>query len=158
MEEEEIVVLVEIVRRSRALTNDVFPLPHFDDSIDYAICEAAEYLDARLRLRRTEDKRNHRRAADPRAEWGQCGYMIASALMQCEYEPSPAPRWSSGVYAVIERLALAHSGDTDSLAQALSLWSRECRAYGWQPAKLLAETCAAFEKKHIPAGVERWAA
>lgn len=94
--------LVHLVEMSRAITRDVFPLPNFEDCIDYAICESAEYLDARLRIRRTEDKRNHRRTADPRAEWGQCGYMIASALMQCEYAPVESFGWHRGAYVVNE--------------------------------------------------------
>lgn len=144
---------------SRAITRDVFPLPNFEDCIDYAICEAAEYLDARLRIRRTEDKRNHRRAADPRAEWGQCGYMIASALMQCEYTPVESFGWHSGAWVVIERLAGARiNQDADQVYQAFLSWIDECRAYGWDPRRLLTSTCVQFEKKHISAQRSTWMA
>lgn len=141
--------LIHLVETSRAVTRDVFPLPNFEDCIDYAICEAAEYLDARLRIRRTEDKRNHRRAADPRAEWGQCGYMIASALMQCEYTLVEPFGWNGDAYVVIERLAVARiNQDADYVYLAFLSWIDECRAYRWDSRRLLASTCAQFEKKH----------
>ena len=51
--------LVEIVRQSRERTEGVFPLPPTWDSVDYAITEIGETIDAQLRIKRNGDKRNH---------------------------------------------------------------------------------------------------
>ena len=163
---------VEIVRESRERTNSVFPLPDVDSCIDYAITEAGEYLDAVLREKRDTDKRNRDKDHDARKEWGQCGYMIASALIQIDVE-----EWNGDSIVLIAANFLAHDciaglcefrthtsfwilGETEprtaymkeafDLHDALVAWVALCRRYGWEPAALLRETCAAFERKHLP--------
>lgn len=76
--------------------------------------------------------------------------MIASALMQCEYAPVESFGWHRGAYVVIERLAVARiNQDADQVYLAFLSWIDECRAYGWDSQRLLASTCAQFEKQHL---------
>ena len=49
-----------------------------------------EFFDAELRATASGELRNNDKAHDPRSEWGQAGYMIASALIQStNIEPMP---------------------------------------------------------------------
>lgn len=142
---------VEMVEESRDRTAETFPLPSVFDCIDYAICEAAEMLDALLRSRRTGDKRNNERQVDARAEWGQCGYMIASALIQTNYEPHTYyDEYADGqmvVYDCIHWLAREQMERDASLVDAMGCWVFYCQSQGWDAKKLLRETCAEFERK-----------
>lgn len=72
-----------IVLRSRNRLDGCFPWPQtLIANAEYALTEAAEYLDALLRIRRSTDKRNRNKDHDPLKELGQCGYMIASGLLR----------------------------------------------------------------------------
>mgnify|MGYP000875163564 FL=1 len=154
--------LIEIVRVSRCGTNGVFPLPDVDSCIDYAITEAGEYLDAVLRERRNGDKRNNDKQHNPRKEWGQCGYMIASAIIQVpnidsydndDFEAYESPD-NTTLYQVIAFLCNVRDDvtgrDTPEL-DALDFWHAFAVKCGWNPADLLNETCADFERKHLRA-------
>lgn len=148
--------LVSIVQESRNLTALVFPLPDVADCVDYAITEAGEYLDAVLREKRQGDKRNHEKDSDRRKEWGQCGYMIASAMMQienCPVETAIPPDNGGSVYSVLVSLCGYQrrvTDDPDWLAEALEDWSTVCECESWDATDLLMDTCAAFERKHLP--------
>ena len=154
--------LIEIVSASRYGTNGVFPLPDSDSCIDYAITEAGEHLDAVLRERRNGDKRNNDKQHNPRKEWGQCGYMIASAIIQHD----DAKRWDAdcwfaerepdfvGFYDVMLALCGARMfGDGSGIDEldVLDSWHAFAVKCGWNPADLLSETCADFERKHLRA-------
>lgn len=142
---------VGIVAGSRARTAWVFPLPDAPGCVDYAICEAAETLDAILRERRAGDKRNNVKEHDARREWGQCGYMIASGLMQTDYDVTDyrMVQIEGTIYDVLHALAIeAMSADT-SLVDALAEWYGYCQWQEWDADALLRETCAEFERKHL---------
>jgi len=173
--------LIEIVRVSRCGTKGVFPLPDGNGCIDYAITEggetvkafrdmcidaalfnATEYLDAVLRQNRSGDKRNNDRNHTPRKEWGQCGYMIASAIIQVpnidsydndDFEAYESPD-NTTLYQVIAFLCNVRDDvtgrDTPEL-DALDFWHAFAVKCGWNPADLLSETCADFERKHLRA-------
>ena len=98
--------LVEIVRASRERTDSVFPLPDVGSCIDYAITEAGEYLDAILRDKRNGDKRNNSKDHDARKEWGQCGYMICSAIIQTNTDHLDRFDWEP--YITAPELSLIH--------------------------------------------------
>ena len=142
--------LVEIVRQSRERTAGVFPLPDVAGCVDYAITEAGETLDAKLRMERNGDKRNHEKERNMRKEWGQTGYMIASAIIQipdCEME---VPDFAGGIYVLIYALAMSRiTDDYGYLTESIASWYEVCGDNLWQPAELLTETCAAFERKHL---------
>ena len=143
--------LVEIVRASRERTDSVFPLPTIEDCIDFAITEAAEYIDA---LKRENDtyKRNNDKAHNKRNELGQAAYMVCSAFIQM---PPAAIQFSyageESIYDMIMWLCLVRTNDEDSLPDALQVYVNLCMAEGYNPADLLRETCAAFERKHLQA-------
>ena len=154
--------LVDIVQKSRQRTAAYFPLPDIKSCIDYAITESAEHLDAVLREKRNGDKRNNAKEHNARKEWGQCGYMVASAIIQdmptelSTVDIWDCNMWSSdkNVYAVLVILANIQSGEfyTDyRYIDALDVWHSVSHALGYDSAELLRETCAAFEAKHIPA-------
>ncbi len=145
--------LVEIVRESRERTNSVFPLPDVDSCIDYAITEAGEYLDAILREKRNNDKRNRAKAHDARKELGQAAYMVCSAFIQM---PDEAIQLSyegdESIYDMLMWLCLYRTAlDETALPDALQVYINLCMAEGYNPADLLRETCAAFEHKHLQA-------
>ena len=144
--------LVQIVRESRNMTAMVFPLPDVDGCVDYAITEAGEYLDAIKREERTGDKRNHDKAHDKRKEWGQCGYMIASAMIQISNCRMMAyANDNVTLYFVLSDLCdYRINGYTNTLADALGNWLSVCEYDNWDAAELMAETCNAFERKHLP--------
>ncbi len=145
--------LVSIVQESRDLTALAFPLPDVAGCVDYAITEAGEYLDAILRAKRTGDKRNNVKDSDERKEWGQCGYMIASAMIQipdCEMESDCD---YSDIYSVLQRLCNERQFTSVfgwNLADALAIWHTVCHTNGWNATDLLIDTCTAFEYKHLP--------
>ncbi len=152
--------LVEIVRESRELTEGVLPLPDVDGCIDYAITESGgEHLDALLRERRTGDKRNNDKAHDARSEWGQTGYMIASAIIQTDTSYLDSIDWQpyitmveGNLYVVIARLCDIRVGlsvGDNPLIDAFDQWHAYALKCGYNPPDLLRETCAAFEAKHL---------
>jgi len=131
----------------------VFPLPDVDGCVDYAITEAGEYLDAIKREERTTDKRNRDKAHDKRREWGQCGYMIASAMIQIPECEMQSDNSESDIYTVLELLCGFRKWPNEvgwQLADALEIWNSLCRLNSWNAAVLMAETCNAFERKHLP--------
>lgn len=152
---------VAIVQESRWRTDGVFPLPDVNSCIDYAITEAGEYLDAVLREKRDTDKRNNDKEHSTRKEWGQCGYMIASAIIQIDTHHLDDLDWQpyidtdeGDVYIVIARLCeiqtgYALLGSDNPTVDALDQWHAFAVKCGWNPAELLRETCAAFEAKHL---------
>ena len=152
---------VEIVRDSRQRTAGVFPLPDVAACVDYAITEAAETIDARLRAQRAGDKRNNGKELDERREWGQAGYMIASALMQATnwYDYGAGEnQLKVSLYLTLSWLAnfvVSCDNDEDdsmaALALAMSYWHTFCEYRQWDAAELLRETCVAFEAKHLTA-------
>lgn len=152
---------VEIVRESRQRTAGVFPLPDVAACIDYAITEAAEAIDARLRAQRAGDKRNNGKELDERREWGQAGYMIASAIIQIDTSCLYSYDWDcyvnaldGSVYAVIRALCYIQddcAGTENPHVDVMDEWNAYAERNGWQPAELLRETCAAFEAKHLSA-------
>lgn len=144
--------LVEIVRESRQRTAGVFPLPDVAGCVDYAITEAGETLDAKLRMERTGDKRNHAKDADMRKEWGQTGYMIASALIQIDDCPMETPVVGGSIYTVLVALCSFQMSPTDSvdwILDSLADWYSICDDNNWEATELLSETCVAFERKHL---------
>lgn len=149
--------LVNIVQASRERTNAVFPLPDIHSCIDYAITEIGEYIDAVLRERRNGDKRNNDKAHSPRSEWGQCGYMIASAIIQDELPPMDTLDWEafrSGAtaYSVLIDACEIQAGTAIEYAPLVDLldsWQCYACINGWEPKQLLRDTCAAFERKHL---------
>lgn len=145
--------LVAIVRESRWRTDGVFPLPDVDSCIDYAITEAGEYLDAVLREKRNGDKRNHDKAHNARNELGQAAYMACSALIQMPPETlQMSYAGDKSIYDMMMWLCLYRTAeDETALPDALQVYVNLCRCEGYDPADLLRETCAAFERKHIPA-------
>ena len=153
--------LVDIVRQSRERTAGVFPLPTVDDCIDFAITEAAEYIDA-LKRENAAYKRNNDKAHNARNEWGQTGYMICSAIIQIDTHHLDAADWEpyiesdeGDVYIVIARLCEIQTGyallvSNTPTVDVLDQWHAFAVKCGWNPADLLRETCAAFEAKHLP--------
>jgi hypothetical protein len=142
--------LVEMVRQSRERTAGVLPLPDVPGCVDYAITEAGETLDAKLRMERTGDKRNHAKDADMRKEWGQTGYMIASAMIQVDGCPMEANVYGGTIHTVLWALAMSRiTEDFGYLVDALTYWVGVCSVNHWSAAELLTETCAAFERKHL---------
>ena len=147
--------LIDIVYESRQRMADTFPLPSFGDCVRYAITEGGEMIDAQLRQEREYHRRNNSRNVDPRTEFGQMGYMIASALIQNTppvfaqeiYHQSPT------VYSVL--IPLNKYMDVQNVwrafpslvVTAMATWADACTGYGWDAADLLTETCAAFEAK-----------
>lgn len=106
-----------------------------------------------LRAKRTGDKRNNVKDSDIRKEWGQCGYMIASAMMQIDDCPMITPNVGGTVYTVLVALCsyrMSPSGTVEWLTDALSDWESVSGDNGWTAAELMAETCNAFERKHLP--------
>lgn len=148
----DVVQLVRIVSNSRARTNLVFPLPDVSGCVDYAITEAAEYLDAKIRTRRNGDKRNNERNINERIEWGQCGYMIASGLMQTDYDLQGYASDGGTIYDVLHWLAQEAVEMDGSLIDAMINWVIVCQFEDWNPAQLLRDTCADFERKHVKEG------
>lgn len=150
--------LVEIVRVSRERTAGVFPLPTVDDCIDFAITEAAEFIDA---LKRENDtyKRNNDKEHNKRNEWGQTGYMICSAIIQTDTDHLDRFDWEpyitaaeGNLYVVITRLCDVRTGlafEENPTIDALDHWNAYAELCGYNPADLLRETCAAFERKHL---------
>lgn len=150
--------LVDIVRQSRERTAGVFPLPTVDDCIDFAITEAAEYIDA-LKRENAAYKRNNDKEHSTRKEWAQTGYMICSAIIQQNTDHLDRFDWEpyitaaeGSVYVVIARLCDIRSGttvDENPTVDALDWWNAYAELCGYDPADLLRETCAAFEAKHL---------
>lgn len=142
--------LVDIVRQSRERTAGVFPLPTVDDCIDFAITEAAEYIDA-LKREDATYKRNNDKAHNKRSELGQAAYMVCSAFIQMP--PETLQRSYEGdetIYDMLMWLCLYRTAeDETALPDALQVYVNLCAYNGWNPAELLRETCAAFEAKHL---------
>lgn len=151
--------LIDMVWLSRQNTAAYFPLPDASSCIDYAITEAGEYLDAKLRERRNGDKRNRDKEHDARKEWGQCGYMIASAIIQTRIpDDYIVTEWLDRlrIYTFIANLCDIQDGrqtGKDATMIAIDMWAHLAQKWGWDAVELTAETCEAFERKHIPAEV-----
>jgi hypothetical protein len=109
----------------------VFPLPDAPGCVDYAIYEAAETLDAILRDKRTGDKRNNDKQPNARREWGQCGYMIASGIMQTDYELFGIGFPNGTLYDVLHYLTQEALDMDGSLVEAFQEWAAYCDYEGW---------------------------
>ena len=168
----------ERVRKSRELTNGVFPLPSVLDCIRYAITELAEYDDALLRQERTGDKRNNDKAHDPRGELGQALYMLLSAYVQWDEAPRGLyyplgvdEQWIGrtlyfGALAELGFLADYVLSTVDKETpehereEYRNILSKADDAYeniyalamfrGWPVDALIDDTCTLFEAKHAP--------
>lgn len=153
--------ILQRVVDSRWETNLTFPCPNCEDSTWYALSEAGETASSLMYQRRPADKRNNNRDRDPRAEWGQCGYMIATAINNESFEPVARildlPP-TSAYCQTVESLSIAldyeaqgfHNEAILNLASALDSWVDFCTLNGWDAEALIDETCAAFEAKHAP--------
>jgi hypothetical protein len=150
--------LIETVRGSRQRTAAYFPMPDAGSCIDYAITEAAEYLDAYLRAHRADDKRRQDKDHSMVKEWGQCGYMLVSALIQHDLRLNPEDCElmfaddGIEVYGVIQQMCGARKdGERGVLFDAIDLWT--CFAMQTlhvEPLALMVETCRHFEDKFVP--------
>ncbi len=145
------------VEQSRSKTNATFPLPDVRGCLRYAFTEVGETEDAFLRMERATDKRNNVKGGtieDARREWGQVGFMLASAAIQMgdisgNYSFDsfvPSIYITSGI---IGNMLQAHINVVD-VVLALKSWVDFCDKQGWEPKGLIDETCKAFEDKHIP--------
>jgi hypothetical protein len=169
--------LIEMVRESRQRTAAHLPLPDAGACIDYAITEsgeylkaltqayideaiisATEYLDAYLRAHRKGDKRRQDKEHSMVKEWGQCGYMLASAAIQMDSlsKDEDYSLWCSNnkvtVYDVLRRICLEPlPQQMGNLLDSLDMWA--CFAMQTlhiDPLALMAETCQYFENKFMP--------
>lgn len=171
--------LIETARKSRQRTATYLPLPDADACIDYAITEsgeylkaltqayideaiisATEYLDAYLRAHRKGDKRRQDKDHSMVKEWGQCGYMLASAAIQMDLDavdfyPEDYELLYLGesvtVYHLIGVLCNVRLARSCCLLESLDLWA--CFAMQTlhvDPVALMAETCQYFEDKFMP--------
>lgn len=166
----------ERVKLSRERTATTFPLPTPRDCIRYAITELAEYDDALLRIERTGDLRNNARQPDPRAELGQCVYMLLSAYVQLDEEPavyheetSKPERWmlKFSYYDAMASLAMTADDVLSSTDVDVPVYERSTKevivaqadeaynsllmvaeSHGWDMTSLVEDTCVAFESKH----------
>lgn len=148
---------VEKVRQSRDKTNATFPLPDVRGCLRYAFTEVGETEDAFLRIERAKDKRNNVKGGtieDARREWGQAGYMLASAAIQMgdisgnySFDSfTPSVYVTSGV---IGNMLKTYINSVD-VVLAMKSWIDFCDMHKWEPMKLIDEVCAEFEAKHIP--------
>lgn len=169
--------LIETARKSRQRTAAYLPLPDADACIDYAITEsgeylkaltqayideaiisATEYLDAYLRAHRKGDKRRQDKDHSMVKEWGQCGYMLASAAIQMDLPTAPTNykllNSDNGVDVydcMLSMCSFRKFGWMDASIDALDLWA--CFAMQTlhvDPVALMAETCQYFEDKFMP--------
>lgn len=72
--------LHKLVWDFRALAREYWPTPSPDDALRYAFTEAGEAMDALLREKRPNDKRNHDKDHDRLDEWADCAIMLITAL------------------------------------------------------------------------------
>lgn len=79
--EEYVEFLLSRVRAHRQSVAHAFAWPSAAQCAAYALSELGEYTDALLRQQRPRDNRAASRERDAMVEWGQCGYMLASALL-----------------------------------------------------------------------------
>lgn len=152
--------LIETAKESRRRTAEYFPLPDVDACIDYAITEAAEYLDAYLRAHRAGDKRRQDKDHSMVKEWGQCGYMLASAAIQTNLEsvvlfPSDYELFyldkSATVYELLKVMCDVRQTHSCRPLESLDLWA--CFAMQTlhvDPVVLMKDTCWYFENKFMP--------
>jgi len=152
--------IIARVHESRRRTDGTFPLPSVVDCIRFAITEAGETLDAQIRSESNTYIRNNGRNHDPRMEWGQCGYMIVSALRSDTtdgLQGHSQPQTKTQAYCeTVRSLCVALEYESEGLHHeallnltcAVFAWVEFCIAMGWEPDALIDETCAAFEAKH----------
>ena len=151
--------VLERVGSSRMMLEGKFPYPSAVDCMRYAIQEMAEYDDAMMRQDQPDHKRNNERQPDPRRELGQAGYMILSAMLQVTGSMadlvSELEDKTKAYGAVVSELgdALTESESNtyvvNSLDWALAYWKELVTLHGWDVDDLIAETCEAFEAKHL---------
>lgn len=145
-----------------------FSLPDSQRCARYSLTEGAETDDEILRAE-FDDVRNNDRQRNARAEWGQTGYMILSALMQLKYpadilerritagSPSHNPMWLYGAMmgclaAYLQESATHHpfAQYGQSLCWAWVYWLHCAELREWDALELIEDTCTAFENKHAP--------
>ncbi|MFN8469589.1 MAG: hypothetical protein U0X20_28805 [Caldilineaceae bacterium] len=162
-------MLARVEEAWRHLAGTAFLQPPAVDAARYALMEGAETDDANMRQERATDARNNDRNMDPRAEWGQAGFMLLTSILQvraasggqvvADNYPAfkQAPAWLYGAFMgclanyVQEHAAnhpFAKSGQ--SLAFAWLYWRQYAEAREWHAADLIEETCRTFEAKHVP--------
>lgn len=159
-----------IVLRSRNRLDGCFPWPQtLIANAEYALTEAAEYLDALLRIRRSTDKRNRNKDHDPLKELGQCGYMIASGLLRTgvpaestimlsQIQPSQSHMHAygnlvNGLACVIKASYPPNDSEEKATNHLLVSWGCWCFLVRWHrnttAAELLLDAAKGFEEKHI---------
>ena len=79
--------LRDMVWEVRKYLGDNWPTPNTEDSLAYAVTEVGEAIDADLRSRRPDDKRNNNRNVSVEHELAQAAMMLLTALGP-EWEPS----------------------------------------------------------------------
>ena len=149
-----------MVAEHRAASAGYYPMPATGDNAIYAIEETDEYLDARMRSRPSDHKRNNDRQPDPAEELGQMGYMIASAAISLaagDDEPAAYPDELAAAIAANMATTLRLLGDRQpgaariAIDGALSAWVHLCSLTGHDPAELLSAVAAKIDRKHKPA-------
>lgn len=155
--------LIDVVRESRMKTNPYYPMPDIEKSFRFAFTECGEFEDALLR-KEPGFVRNNSKEVNARAEYGQVGYMIATAMFQLVDDPEHSydnmdytrrihyvtrPN-DEDVYDVVVFLINAIRRE-EYAHDTLSAWANSCYGYGCDPMELLIETCKAVEEKRIPA-------
>jgi hypothetical protein len=93
--------LRDMVWEVREYLGDNWPTPNTEDSLAYAVTEVGEAIDADLRSRRPDDKRNNNRNVSVEHELAQAAMMLLTALGP-EWEPEgvDALDWSLSIIAV----------------------------------------------------------
>lgn len=148
------------VAAHRAASAGYYPMPATADNAIYAIEETGEYLDARMRSRPSDHKRNNERQPDPAEELAQMGYMIASTAISLEAGDDEPAEYADELAAAIAAnmaSALRLLGDRrpeaarQAIDGAFSAWVHLCQLTGHDPAELLDQVAAKIDRKHKPA-------
>lgn len=134
--------LLRQVRSHRLAVLHSFAWPDAPQCVAYALTEVGEYTDALLREQRAGDNRAAQRERDALLEWGQCGYMLASALLLMSADVERAASEVAAVQvglpdrvgpaqviaAMVDALDVFYSGEQTSdafweaTAQAFAAW------------------------------------
>lgn len=152
--------LIRVVAEHRREMDGARPYPPTGDCILFAVTEAAEVIDAVLRLE-PRYLRNNARQVSAAAEAGDLGYMIASAIDQIDRRQHlPVARAAVHTGQILDRLIYAliaiDRGQTGAarteLIAAMAAWQDLCRREGYgSPADIMQETCDRMTAKWRPA-------
>jgi hypothetical protein len=80
MTQQELNDLHALVWQFRGMVSDFWPTPEPADALRYAFTEAGEAMDASLREKRPNDKRNNDKDHDRLDEWADCAIMLLTAV------------------------------------------------------------------------------